>query len=196
LTLTDSPLATPTPIIIWEDDFSNTSLWWSDDSDDFGFRYQDDGYLIYNNLLNAAIWSLGYLGLDDVGLEVDITRLKGPEDGYSGVFCRHNNDGDDYYALVIADNGFYGILKMENGEKEFIEYGIDENGIIIQGEGETNRVKGLCLGESIVLFANGEELLEVTDNTHISGGVGVIAGNQLTGIGLEILFDNFVIVEP
>ena len=101
----------------------------------------------------------------------------------------------------FLDRDFLDIIHIkpneeENGEKEFVEYGIDENGIINQGQGETNRVEGLCLGESLVLSANGKELLEVTDNTHVSGGVGVIAGNQLSGIGLEILFDNFVIVEP
>jgi hypothetical protein len=195
-TLTETPIASPTPNIIWQDEFSNLDLWWTDDGDDYGFRYQDDGYLIYNNLLNAAIWSLGYLGLDDVGLEVDAIRLNGPEDSYYGVFCRHTNDGQNYYALVIADNGFFGILKMVDNEKEFIDSGIDASEIIHRGLGEKNRIRGICLGETMTLYTNGEKLLEVTDETHTNGGVGIIAGNQLSGIGAEILFDNFVVFEP
>lgn len=195
-TPTNTPLASPTPIVIWEDDFSNNTLWWTEDGNKYGFKYQEGGYVIYNNLLNAAIWSLGYLGLEDVWIEVDVARLDGPDDGYSGVFCRHANDGEDYYALVIADNGFYGILKMEDNEKDFIEFGIDENDIIYQGLGKTNRVRGICHGESLILYVNGKKLLEVTDDKHTTGGVGVIAGNQLSGIGVEILFDNFLVIEP
>jgi len=195
-TQTKTPVLTSTPETIWEDDFSNTFQWWVEDGEKFGAKYKDNGYIIYNNLLNAAIWSLGYLGLEDSRIEVEATRIDGPEDGYFGVFCRHANEGKDYYGLVIGDNGFYGIFIKENDEKEFLETGFDENEIIKHGKDQINLVRGECSGAQLILYANGEKLLEVTDETHTKGGAGLIVGNQLSGVGIEVLFHNFVIMLP
>ena len=193
LTLTASPTVIVETDPIWEDDFSNHTRWYLADGDDFGFRYQDDGYKIYNNLLNASIWSLGYIGLNDIRIEIDAARVEGPDDGYFGVFCRHSDDGQNYYGLVIGDNGFYGIFKMAEGELDFIESGYDEDERIKLGEGETNHIEGACFGNKLSLFVNDQFLLEVTDDIHIAGGAGILAANKVSGTGIEVLFDNFAV---
>ncbi|MCJ7702234.1 MAG: hypothetical protein MUO62_11685 [Anaerolineales bacterium] len=195
-TPTETPTITPIPDAIVEDDFSNTSLWYAFQDDQYGFEYKDGGYRIYNNILNGAIWSIRYLSYNNIRLEVDATRQAGPDDGYFGVVCRLRNDGDDYYALVIGDNGFYGILKMEDSQIEFLDSGIDEDEIILRGAGEMNRIRGVCNGDGLELYANDQLLLEVFDETFTSGDVGIVAGNRLSSVGIEVLFDNFALIEP
>jgi hypothetical protein len=196
ITPTATPSPTPIPDAILEDDFSNTNLWYTDQNDDYGFEYKDDGYRIYNNILNAAIWSVRSLEYSDIRLEIDTTRKSGPDDGYFGVVCRFGNEGLDYYALVIGDNGFYGILEMDNGDLEFLGSGMDEDGVIHLGMGETNRVRGVCSGEQLVLYANDQQLLEVFDDSHSNGEVGLVVGNRLSDVGIDVIFDNFAIMWP
>jgi len=195
MTLTNSPTVKVEQEPIWEDDFSNQTLWYTDDGEDFGFKYQDEGYIIYNDLLNAAIWSIGYEGLNNIRIEIDMSRLEGPDDGYYGVFCRHTNEGKNYYGLVIGDDGFYGIMKMVEGEIEFIESGIDDKQIINRGKGEINNIQGICSGSKLSLIVNDSVILEVNDDTYTIGASGLLAANKLSGVGIEVLFDNFAIYE-
>jgi hypothetical protein len=194
-TETETPTQTKIPEAILEDNFSNKTLWYVAEEDQFGFEYEDGGYRIYNDILNGTIWSIKFLEYTDIRVEVDATRLNGPDDGYYGVVCRFQDDGENYYALVINDSGFYGILKMVEGESEFLVTGVDENNII-NSDGEVNRVQGVCDGELLSLYANDELLVEVDDGTILEGIVGLVVGNQLSGVGIDVLFDNFVLLAP
>ncbi|MBN1667006.1 MAG: hypothetical protein JW862_07945 [Anaerolineales bacterium] len=201
-TLTETPTVTaspsPTPVLeaVYYDDFSDQTLWYTQQDERYGFAYGDGGYHITNNILGAAIWSVRGFEYADVGLEVDGTRQGGASDAYYGVACRFSEDGDYYYALVVADNGFYGILKMDEGELEFLGSGTDEAGIIKRGFGETNRVRGVCNGERLALYANDQFLLEVFNADYTFGDVGLVAGNRVSGADLDVLFDNFAILVP
>lgn len=200
---TASPTTTPTATIfftptavfniILEDNFSNQSGWAEETNDDFGFGYLDDGYTIYVNLLNAAIWSIrGPETLSDVRVQIEASRYEGPNDGYYGVVCRHL-DGDNYYAMLISDAGSYGIARMLNGEFEFIVEGTDEFSIIKPGE--TNQITGECIGERISLFVNDEEMLSLRDGTLQAGSAGIIAKTRLSP-GFQALYNLFVIATP
>jgi hypothetical protein len=194
-TPTDVPTPTEISEIIYFDDFSDTSGWYTFEDDRFGFKYTAEGYHIYNNIQMGLIWSIREQAFSGVALEVDGTRLEGPEDSYFGVVCNFTDDGDNYYALVIADNGFYGFGLMDKGEFEFIETGMDENEIIKRGQGETNRIRGVCNGDHFSIYANGELLLDAWDSTLEDGIVGLVVGNQ-RGSGVEIRFNDFAITWP
>jgi len=198
LTLSPSPTLTRTKIsaAILEDDFSDTTAWYAASEDKFGFEYTEGGYRIYNEILNAAIWSVRELTYSDIRIEVEATRKSGPEDGYYGVVCRFHDEGFNYYALVIGDNGFFGILKMAGGKIEFLETGIDENEVIQRGEGATNRISGICAGQKLTLSVNGEQLLEVLDDSFATGDIGMVVGNRLTADGTNVVFDNFALLLP
>jgi len=195
-TPTEAPTATQIPEVIFFDDFSDTTGWYTYEDDRFGFKYTSDGYHIYNNIKMGLIWSIREQEFSGVVLEVDGTRLEGPEDSYFGVVCKFADDGDNYYALVIGDNGFYGVGLMENGEYEFIKTGTDEADIINHGQGETNRLRGVCNGNHFTVYANGELLLDVWDSTLAEGIVGLVVGNQRSGSGTEFRFNDFAISWP
>lgn len=192
---TDTPAVAPTPAFdtILEDDFSRQDLWATIEGDDWAIGYRDNGYRVFVNIVNAAIWSIREMDITDVSLEVEAALTAGPENGYYGVVCRLQ-DADNFYALVISPNGMYGIVKMEDGEFEFLQEGTAEAGIINPGQA-LNRVRGDCLGSGLTLYANGRQLLEVQDDDLGSGTVGLVAGTRLQP-GVEVLFDLFVVREP
>ncbi|HEX9617476.1 MAG TPA: hypothetical protein VGA03_08660 [Anaerolineales bacterium] len=198
----DTPTGTPEPgttsvppgRLVFEDDFSDEGSWFTDQGDNFGFEYAQGGYRIYVNILNATIWSIRERDTSDVRLEVDGQRTSGARDGYYGLVCRHQDEEESYYALVVAEDGSYGIGKSEDGEFEFIETGTAESGVIRDGD-EPNRVRADCIGDTLSLYANGQKLLEVQDDDFDSGFVGLVAGTRLTG-EITVLFDNFAIYEP
>ena len=192
---TQLPAGTPAPdyTLLFEDDFSNQTLWAIQTDDSFGFEYADDAYRIYANILNAAIWSIRDQEFGDVSLEVDASQTAGPQDGYYGLVCRHQ-DEDNYYSLAISSNGTFGIAKMENGEFEFLQEGTAQAGMINTGR-ETNRVRADCIGDSLSLYANGNKLLEVQDDDFNSGAIGLVAGTRLTP-GVDVRYDNFAVSRP
>ena len=195
-TPTETPIPTEIPEVIFFDDFSDTSGWYVNENDRFGFKYTAEGYHIYNNIKMGLIWSIREQIYSGVAIEVDGTRLEGPEDSFFGVVCKFAEDGDNYYTLVIADNGFYGFGLMEDGEYEFIETGIDEAGVINKGKGETNRIRGVCNGNHFMLYANGDLLLDVWDDTYEEGIIGLVVGNQRSDDGAEFRFNDFAITWP
>ena len=205
-TVVPSPTATPSPTVeptnsqppsqpvelVFEDDFSEDTSWYTEQNSRFSLELTDEGYKISVNILNAPIWSIRDQSFEDVIVEVDTTRLSGAKSGYSGLVCRHQ-DEDNYYALVISSDGTYGIAKMEDGEFEFIQEGSDQSGVLKSGA--ANRLRAECIGEKLSLYANGQLLLQVQDDDFPSGAVGLLAGTRLDG-AVEVFFDNFAIYQP
>lgn len=195
-TPTEAPTPTEIPEVIFFDDFSDQTSWYTFEDDRYGFRYTAAGYHIENNIPNGLIWSIREQNFMHIALEVDGTRLSGPADSYFGVVCNFSDEGDNYYALVIGDDGFYGLGLMEDSEFEFLESGMDQEDIINQGLGETNRIRGLCNGGHFSIHANGELLLDTWDDTLEEGIIGIVVGNKRSGDGTEFRFNDFALIWP
>jgi len=205
-TATEAPLATapllpvdtlpaPTPTIttppeaILADDFASKTGWTTEVTEGYSYGYLDRGYFIYVNTSYATIWSGRDFNLSDVSARTNARRTSGPENGYYGVTCK-NQDGSNFYILVIASDGFFGIGKMVNNQLEFIQEGVDQSGVIKRGDA-ANDILGECTGTTLRLVVNGQQLAEVEDSTFTKGAVGMVAGTR-NETGLRILYENFV----
>ena len=98
------------------------------------------------------------------------------------------------YALVIGNDGFYGIGKMEEGEFEFLTEGKDTTGVILGGDA-LNKLRADCRGETLRLTVNGKQLAEFQDDDYPAGAVGLMAGTRKQD-GLQAWFDDFAIFQP
>jgi hypothetical protein len=194
-TATFTSQATPTEslTLLFKEDFSSETGWYTDENEDFAIAFAEGGYKFSVFIPYANIWSIRDINLTDVVLEVEAGRLAGPEDGFYGLVCRQV-DADNYYALVIGSTGFYGIGKMLDGEFEFIQEGQDTTNILT-GTRIFNYLRADCIGDRLRLYANGQKLLEVQDADFSEGVTGLVAGTQKQ-TGLEVLFDNFASYEP
>jgi LysM repeat protein len=187
------PEVTPPDEVIFQDDFSVVGLWFTRLDPNFHIRYEAGGYRISNNFLNSYVNSVRSFPHADIHVEVDAARIAGPETGYYGVVCRWQ-DVDNYYALALGSDGFHAIVRVVNGQIQFLATGT-EHEAIQTGEGATNRIGGSCLGNTLTLFANDQPLLQIQDDTFTSGLVGLTVFTR-TSPGVDVHFDNFALVRP
>lgn len=181
--------------LLFSDDFSNPPGGWG--------TWKRGGATVdyYNGGLRILVaqdqfdfWSVAGQKFADASIEVDATKNSGPDNNDFGIVCRYQNK-DNFYLLVASSDGYYGIAKMAAGQYSMI--GADQlqySSIVAHGRA-TNHLRADCIGSTLVLFFNGEKLIEAQDHDFTSGDVGVIAGAYATP-GVDILFDNFEVRKP
>ncbi len=186
---------TPSPKVLYQDDFKNPSSGWSNYTDANGENgYKDGSYHILINKPDMFSWSVPGVNLTDVAIDVDIQKKAGPNENEFGVICRYK-DENNFYFLTVSSDGYYGVSKLLDGKRNLI--GMDQlqqkDGVI---HPETsNHIRAECSGNTLKLSANGQLLANVTDTSFTEGDVGLIAiSNETTG--LDIYYDHFLVTQP
>lgn len=195
------------PRVLFSDDFSNTSGGW--DIVDVEYKTTDyDGNGAFRFWVNRAqldIWSVPHQNFSkDMIVEVDATKIGGPNVNDFGVTCRYSkveqSDGSflyNFYFFLISSDGKATIAVMNDNEQAYLtESGVMEPASAVNRGDATNRIRAECIGNSLSLYVNGDLVASVSDNTHSGGGdAGLIAGT-FDELGTEILFDNFAVSRP
>jgi len=201
-----SPTAVPTPLptsvpsqtpsVQYSDDFSDpTSGWPISNETDYVNDYYLGGFRMLDNEVNTTSWVYPEMdSFTDVSVEVDATKIGGPDENNMGVICRFQNNDEFYYGLVSSD-GYYGIVKSTSEDfivigKEYIEY----SDLINQGEA-TNHIRLDCIGDVLTLYVNNHMIDKQTDSDYTSGQAGLIIATYDTP-GTDILFDDFYVYQP
>lgn len=155
--------------------------------------YDGGGYRILVNALQTNFWSTPNKNFTDVRLEVDTGKLAGPDENRIGLLCRFN--GKDYYFFIITSDGFYGIGLFKDGQavllgqSELLSSANINKGLAI------NHLRADCVGQTLTFYVNGFQIAQAQDATLPSGDVGMLAGTFATP-GVDIIFDNFVALQP
>ncbi len=188
------PIQEKTAVIVFEDDFSDPESGWDSWSDETSKTdYLDGEYQILVGQENWYYWANPYRDFTDVIVDVDITK-QGDPDGDAGIICRYV-DASNFYFLRITTDGYYGISKIIDGEE--IQLDMDElsQSSRIKTGNATNHITAECVGSSLRLLVNGREVATAEDSELTSGDVGLIGGSfDLAGVDLR--FDNFVVMKP
>jgi tetratricopeptide (TPR) repeat protein len=181
--------------VLYADDFSDPASGWArSEEDGYITEYVDGAYRITLTRDTFTVWSQAGLEFDDVSIEVDATKIAGPDNNNFGIVCRFQ-DNDNFYLLQAGSDGTYAIAKRQAGEWRLLGSGEFEfSAAIRQGEA-TNHLQADCVGDRLALVVNGEWLAEAQDAGFASGDVGLLAGAFDVG-GVEIAFDNFVVRRP
>ena len=182
--------------VLFQDDFSDNSGNWYTFVDDSGITdYENEGFRITINETNAYHWTNPDMEFTDTLIEVEATKLGGPEENDFGIICRYQ-DENNFYFFTISSDGYFGIAKIVDGTESLVgmeELGFDEEAI---NAGEsTNLVGAECVGTTLTLFANGKKLAEASDSDFSSGDIGLIASTYEES-GTDILFDNLKVWLP
>ncbi len=193
-----APIGSPqvmTEKILFQDDFLDPSSGWDRYTGEEAVTdYASGGYRILVNDENAYFWSNPYLFFSDALIEVQATKIAGPDDNDFGIICRYQ-DADNFYFFLISSDGYYSINKYTDGEYKIVgreAYTFHER--IRQGQA-TNLLQASCVGDLLALTVNGERLFEVRDPDFAGGDVGLIAGT-FAEPGTDILFENFKVTRP
>ena len=166
------------------------------DTDDGITDYFDEGYRIFVNRADYYLWSNPKdQSFTDVRIEVDASKISGPDFNEIGVICRYT-DSKNFYFFAISSDGYYRVSKFIDGNEQWI--GMDQpqfDDANIHTGAATNHIQTVCNQQKLSLSVNGKHLIEVTDADLSEGNVGLIAGTW-DNPGTDILFDNFKVLKP
>jgi len=184
----------PSGSILFEDDFSYSLTGWSRLQIDGGtMDYDGGGYRFLVNALNTNFWSTPSQNFSDVRLEVDTGKLAGPDENRIGLICRFS--GADYYFFMITSDGYYGVGIFTGGSARLLGQSELQPSANIRTGMAINHLRADCIGEALTFYVNGFETAAAHDSTLRSGDIGLLAGT-FGQPGVDVIFDNFVVMKP
>lgn len=191
----DAPAAAlPSGSVLFQDDFAQATTGWDRLLVTEGVMdYYSGGYRILVNAQEMNFWATPRRNFADVRIEVDTGKLAGPDENRVGVICRHS--GKDYYFFIMTSDGFYGMGLFKDGvatllgQTEMLSSANINKGVAV------NHLRADCTGNTLTFYINGFQVAQAQDSTLASGDVGLLAGT-FASPGADILFDNFVVLQP
>ena len=181
--------------VLFLDDFSDPLSGWNTWNDNTSMVTYQDGILRFLiNQPNVDYWSHPHIYFKDARLEVDATRLAGPNNNDFGLICRFSSH-DNFYAFLISSDGYAGIVRVQDGVYTVISDGNMQYNKLIQPDQVSYHLSADCVQSNLTLYINGDQALEVQDFAHTAGDAGLMAG-AYDQPGVDIMFDNFVVKSP
>jgi pectate lyase len=179
--------------VLYQEAFEDNTTGWHREANDHGIiDYDGGGYRILVQQSKLNIWSTAEKNFGDVRIEADVIRLNGPEENRMGLLCRYQ--GGDYYFFVISNDGYYAIGKFIGGMTLLLGQSEMQASEIIQ-QGSMNHLRADCVGNSLTFYVNFTEVASATDTDLPTGDVGLLAGS-FAEPGVDVLFDQFVVIQP
>jgi len=193
------PAATPTIVTgsgdtLFYDDFSNKGTGWDRFTSAEGtMDYDGGGYRFLINALQTNFWSTPGKDYSDVRMEVDVAKLSGPDENRFGLLCRFVEN--NYYFFLLSSDGYYTIGKYIGSNALLLgQVEMQSSDSIHQGLA-VNHLRADCVRDTLTLYVNGVQVAAAKDTDLISGDVGLLAGT-FAEPGVDIIFDNFVVIQP
>jgi len=178
--------------VLYQETFTDNTSGWDRVLNDGGIMdYDSGGFRILVRQPKMNFWSTPGGTYGDVRVEVDVTRLAGPAENRVGLMCRYQNG--NYYFFIISTDGFYAIGKFTGGAAVLL--GIDAMQPTDFITDNVNHLRADCVGNTLTLYVNFNQLAVVQDADFATGGVGVLAGSFIEP-GVDVLFQNFVVLQP
>jgi hypothetical protein len=194
-----APTGPALPPIAYQDNFDDTNSGWAAEVFDTGENtYQDGGFRMYLNTADWFSWVVNPTAAvyTDVRIEADVHKIGGPDANEFGVLCRVNYDESNFYVGAITSSGQFAIYRnLGDSGLELIGMAALGFSPAIKLEEGPNHLRFDCIGNTLTLFANDSQLVQVSDETLPEGEAGLYIGT-FDEVGTEILFDNFVVYKP
>ena len=179
--------------ILYQEQFENNTTGWARFSNDNGIMdYDGGGYRILVKQPKLNIWSTSEKEFGDVRVEADMIKLDGPDENRMGLICRYR--GGDYYFFIISNDGYYVIGKFIGGLTLLLGQNEMQASDAIQ-KGTMNHLRADCIGNTLTFYINFTQVASATDSDFPRGDAGVVAGS-FAEPGVDVLFDNFVVIQP
>lgn len=166
------PSVTPEGVLL-RDDFSDAQSGWGTAEDEGGMVGYLGGALVFSLEPAAAGTSLAPItGGQAVDVQAEF-RVSFDNDEFSTATfaCRYTAD-DSFYALGVSNDGRALISRTTPEGPTVLAY--VRSSAVVPGE-QSNAVTASCAGSVLSLDVNGKSVLEVVDDTHTAGRVGLRA---------------------
>jgi hypothetical protein len=186
--------ATPQPdgAVLFQDDFTlSISGWDSKALPASSVGYRDGSYRVQVHEAGTLVWGRPHLSFDDVTIDVETTKVAGPDDNLFGVICRFH-DPANFTFFAISSDGFAGAGRYQDGERTvFNGAAMLPSSAVLPGEA-TNHLQVACLRTTVRMLVNGQLVAEASVPDSPPGDIGLLAGSYAEG-GVDIRFDQLVV---
>ncbi len=181
--------------VLFQDDFSRPISGWDRYADStYRADYAQGGYEIEVLQPNTDAWATPGLNFSDVRLEVEATKVHGPDNNLFGLLCRYQ-DPANFYFFVASSDGYVGIGVAKGGRRRLLSSeSLLPSPAVLTGQA-TNYLGAECIGYDLRFFVNGVPVAEARAAEWPQGDVGLIAGTY-DEPGTRIRFDNFSVLRP
>ncbi len=181
--------------VIFQDDFSRPTSGWDRYHDTtYLSDYSDGSYRIHVLNPNTDAWANPNLSLSNVRIEVDITKVGGPDNNVFGVLCLYQ-DSRNFYFFLASSDGYVGIGVYIDGRRRLLsDKSLLPSEAVNPGQ-SSNHLRADCDGYRLALFVNSRLVSEAQAAEWASGDIGLIAGTYDLP-GTDVLFDNFSVLQP
>jgi hypothetical protein len=180
---------------LFQDDFSEPASGWPRTSSaDGSMEFTDGSYQIRVESPGYDLRAVYNQVFRDVQVEADTSHLAGPINNRLGLICRLQ-DLENYYDFIISSDGYYTIGKIKDGIASLLgQEMMNYSAYIVQGDG-LNHLRFDCIGNRLQGYVNGQLIAVSEDEDFPNGKVGLLAG-AFEEAGVEIRFDNFMVLKP
>jgi hypothetical protein len=169
--------AAPAPgreTLVFQDDLSNPNSGWFvyKAGETKGGKYDKGFYSVWSHAQDTVLVLNPKLRkqYDNFIVEVDVQRTSEETGTLLGIIYRLDDAGH-YYRFCISDNQTYYVTSRINGIDQ--QLNLSETSSSIKPVTEINRLKLVCDGTIQDLYVNGNKLDSVTDNTSLTGEMGL-----------------------
>ncbi len=193
-TSTPRPTRTPVPVdpnIQYKDDFSDHESGWWIIEDKSGKMYYSDGmYHIYQKKSDQIVWNNTTEIFRNGILSIDFTLVSGDDELTGVAILWRITDDNEFYMFQANEAGYYSVSKWEDNDWVPIKR-YTHTAALNQG-GLMNNIKVAFHGNSSDIFINDYFVDSYTDESFISGsvGMGIWADPESDA---EIAFDNLTV---
>ena len=189
------PVSTPFSKVLFHDNFSTKKGWSIYKDSYYSLGYVKGGYRVFIDSDGGQTSWIENANYKDINITAAIKYVDGPADGRFGVTCRvKKNSG--FYSFEFSPNGWYAIEKYTSSDNG------SESNALAEGSMDTSgfskdaifNLRGDCVGHTLTLYMNDVALLQVTDSSYASGGIGLVASTGPTGdTGVDVLFSDYAV---
>ena len=188
----NTPSATQVPF--FSDTFSTATAAWAyfDTPESAAYVQQGELYLEDRGRGIGVYTPLVERTFDDVVIQVVVRHVEGTRDNWMGAICRQQ-DEENYYLFAISADGYYLILKVENGFPTPLA-GPTPSEVINLGRAR-NQLEARCVGETLTLRINETLTISHTDAAFREGEIALFT-DAVRGGMTTTAFDSFKLLEP
>jgi len=177
--------------LIYEDDFSDSFGGWDDAFDAYTTKqYGNNRYQIEVSTDNLIAWGMANRDVADFDLEVEARQEDGAKSNSYGLLFRLQ-DRDNFYRYDVSGDGFFLLSKFEDGQWHTLIDWTQSNFI----NPDTNNLKVSAFGSDITVWANGQALGSVTDESFEHGNFGFFA-STFSDPYMWVSFDDLKLLAP
>ncbi|GAB4503247.1 MAG: hypothetical protein Fur0043_02390 [Anaerolineales bacterium] len=191
------PASTPPPQpgdTLFYDDFSHPASGWQRFTSAEGtMDYDGGGYRFLVNGLQTNFWSTPGRSFGDVRLEVDVAKVGGPDENRIGLLCRFIEN--NYYFFLLSSDGYTTIGKYIGGNVIQLGQNQMKYSQAVHTGLAVNHLRADCVGNTLTFYINGQPVAQAQDADLTQGEVGLLAGT-FSQPGVDVIFDNFVVLKP